>query len=62
MVVELERHPDHLGAGAGSKRRDHAAVDPARHGDDDARGLRSGAEIKIKGHCRRLYSKFTSSG
>ena len=37
MIVELERDADHLGAGARGERGDDAAVDAARHGDDDAR-------------------------
>ena len=62
MVVELERDPDHLGAGLRGQHRDDAAVDPARHGDDDPRGLGSVSEMKIRGHRDHLYSKFTLSG
>jgi hypothetical protein len=66
MIVQLERDPDHLGTGPGGERGDHAAVDAARHGNDDARGsqtvLGSVSEIEIRGHRRHLYSKFTLSG
>jgi hypothetical protein len=62
MIVKLERNADHLGPGLRGQRGDHAAVDAAGHGDDDARGLRSIAEMKSWGHRRHLYSKFTLSG
>jgi hypothetical protein len=66
MVVKLERYADHLGAGPCGERGDHAAVNAARHGNDDARGgrtiLESVSEIEIRGHRRHLYSKFTLSG
>ena len=63
MVVELERDADHLGAGARGQRGDDAAVDAARHGDDDARiAAAGGSRSKSIGHWRRLYSKFTLSG
>ena len=48
MVVELERHPDHLGAAAGGERGHDRAVDAARHGDDDP-GLPGGpVELEIR--------------
>ena len=37
MIVELERDADNFGAGVGGECRDDRTVDPARHGDDDAR-------------------------
>ena len=42
MVVELERHPDDLGAGARGERGHDRAVDAAGHGDDDPRIVRGG--------------------
>ena len=41
MIVELERHSDHLGAAARGERGHDRAVDAARHGDDDP-GLLAG--------------------
>ena len=63
MVVELQRDADHLGAGARGQRGDDAAVDAARHGDDDAgsppRGGSRSKSMVIAG--RALYPKFTLS-
>ena len=62
MIVKLERHPDHLGAGARSQRGDDAEVDAARHRHDDPR-RRGVLKVEIWGHAARaLYSKFTLSG
>ncbi len=36
VIVELQRDADDFGAAAARQRGDHRAVDPARHGDDDA--------------------------
>ena len=47
MIVKLQRHPDHLGARARRKRRDHARIDSARHGDDDSPTLHRFGELKI---------------
>ena len=48
MVVQLQRHADHLGAGARGERGRDRAVDAARHGDDDSRAPgRFEAEIHI---------------
>ena len=50
MIVELQRHPDHLGAGARGERGHDRAVDAARHGDDDS-GLAAGpVELEIGVH------------
>ena len=35
MIVELERHPDHLRSSARSEGGDDRTVDAAGHGDDD---------------------------
>ena len=40
MIIELERHADHLGAGVRGQRGDDAAVDAARHRHDDPRATR----------------------
>ena len=37
VIVELQRHPDHLIALVGQERRDDGGIDAAGHGDDDAR-------------------------
>ncbi len=50
MIIELERHADHLGAGARRERSRHRAVDAARHGDDDPGIARWAAELKIDPH------------
>jgi hypothetical protein len=36
MIIELQRHADHLGARTRGQRRDDARVDSARHRDDDS--------------------------
>ena len=53
MIVELQRHPDHLGAAARGERGDDRAVDAARHGDDDPRLGGGAAELEIGVHDRR---------
>ena len=66
MVVELERHPDHLGSGLGRERSRDRAVDAAGHGDDDPGIARRAAELKINPHwrvsCAALYPNFTPAG
>ena len=62
MIVKLERDPDHLGAGARGERGRDRAVDPARHGDDDAGITRRAAKLEIDfigTLARRLYPNFT---
>src|SRR3546814_8231696 len=44
MIIELQRHPDHLGARARRERRDDARIDTARHGDDDSPVLQRRSE------------------
>ena len=56
MVVELHRHADHLGAGARGERGDDAAVDAARHGDDDPRLGGRAQKAEICGH-RALFTR-----
>ena len=61
MIVELQRDPDHLGAGARGERGHDRAVDPARHGDDDP-GLaerRAQGEIDLHWSLAALYPNFT---
>jgi hypothetical protein len=52
MVVELERHPDHLGPAPGGERGHDRAVDATRHGDDDPRLARGPAQLEIRVHRR----------
>ncbi len=63
MIVELQRHADHLGAGARGERGRDRAVDAARHGDDDPGIAARAAELKINLHWRSnfggLYPNFT---
>jgi hypothetical protein len=63
VIVELERHSDHLGAGLGGERGRHRAVDAARHGDDDPGIAGGAAKLKIGEHWkvsfRALYPNFT---
>ncbi len=54
MIVELERHPDHLGAAPRGERGHDRAVDAARHGDDDPGLARRPAELEIRVHQRAL--------
>ena len=46
IIVELQRHADHLGAAGGGERGDHRAVDPARHGDHDPAADRRSGKLK----------------
>ena len=63
MIVELERDPDHLRAGARGERGRDRAVDPARHGDDDAGLTRRAAKLEIdRRHwklSRRLFTRIS---
>ena len=63
MVVELERHADHLRARLCGERGRNRAVDAARHGDDDAGTAGRAAKLKIDPHWRSLggslYPNFT---
>ena len=43
----LQRDPDHFGARSGGERSDDAAVDAARHGNDNARTGPAGTGKKI---------------
>ena len=61
MIVKLERHPDHLGARTRRHRRDHRRIDPAGHGDDDARLADWALKVEKDRAWRRLYPKFTLS-
>ena len=53
MIVELERHPDHLRPAARGEHGRDAAVDPARHGDDDPRSRNGTIKLKRLGHSVR---------
>ena len=57
MVVELEGDPDHLGAGARGEGCDDRAVDPAGHGDDDARLGGRPVELEIGDHGGRYIGR-----
>jgi hypothetical protein len=48
MIVELQRHADHVIALAGERRRDDGAVDAAGHGDDDPPILRQVGAKRLK--------------
>ena len=50
MVVELERHADHVVAAGLEEPRDDRGIDAARHGDDDARPVRAAGKIKVLAH------------
>ncbi len=53
MIIKLQRDADHFSPGAHRERRHDRAVDPARHGDDDALAARRAVQLKISGHhCR----------
>jgi hypothetical protein len=58
MIVELQRHADHVAALTGERRRDNGAVDAAGHGDDDTPILRQvGAKrLKIAEHRANILS------
>ena len=53
LIVELERDPDHLRAGARGECGRDRTVDAARHGDDDPGAACRAAKLKINLH-RRL--------
>jgi hypothetical protein len=50
MVVELQRDADHVVAGIGEQRRRDGGIDPARHGDDNARVGRPALDIEPVEH------------
>ncbi len=54
MIVELERHADGLGAGARGQRGDHARIDAAGHGDDDAAGAQGAFKLEKSVHLSRI--------
>ncbi len=58
VVVELQRHADHLGAGARGERGRDRTVDAAGHGDDDSCLARRPAEIEADGH-RRVFTRIS---
>ena len=57
MIVELQRHADHFGAGARGERGRDRAVDAAGHGDDDPGLARGAAELKIDLHWKRAFER-----
>ena len=50
VIVELQGHADHLGAGLRGERSRDGAVDAARHGNDDPGTARRTAKLKINPH------------
>ena len=55
MVVELQRHADHVIALGLEQRRGHRGIDAAGHGDDDAGVLRAAVEVEAVGHAAPYY-------
>ena len=47
MIVELERHADHLGARPCGERGDDARIDSARHRDDDSPVLQRFGKLEV---------------
>ena len=62
MIVELQRHADHLGAGARGERGGDRAVDAAGHGDDDSGPPGRRRKSMLTGIRRALYPNFTPRG
>ena len=50
VIVELERHPDHVRAGPRGERGGHRAVDSAGHRDDDSGLPGRPIQVKADGH------------
>ena len=50
MIVELERHADHFGAGLRGEPGRDRAVDAARHGDNNAGLPKRPMKVKADGH------------
>jgi len=62
MVVQLQRHADHLGPGLRGKAGDDRRVDPARHRDDDARALgqwQAEVDGAGDGHGRGAFTRYS---
>ena len=55
VIIELERHPDHVVALGLEQRRGHRRIDAAGHGDDDAGVLRPAFDLKTVEHQGRGF-------